>query len=112
MFYLIVFWFVPEKKFSHFTIGTIWHTFLVLVGCTDSCIEAGTSSTCTCPISKTETVGGCFCNCGNGGRAGPNDYCYDNNDGRGVWSYAEAFGALQSTGHSENGKRYQFEITL
>ena len=101
------------------------HTFSFLVGCTDSCIEAGTSSTCTCPISKTETVGGCFCNCGNGGRAGPNDYCYDNNDGRGVWSYAEAFGTLQSSGGtiqssggalqssvSENGKGCQFEINL
>ena len=64
--------------------------FSFLGGCTDSCIEAGTSSTCICPISETETVGGCFCDCGfEGGRAGPNDYCYDNDDGQGIWSYAE-----------------------
>jgi len=58
-------------------------------GCTWACVAAGTSSTCRCPISETETVGRCYCDCGDGGRAGPGDYCYDNDDGQGVWSYAE-----------------------
>ena len=61
----------------------------ILGGCTWACVAAGTSSTCRCPISETETVGRCYCDCGDGGRAGPGDYCYDNDDGQGVWSYAE-----------------------
>lgn len=64
--------------------------FSFLAGCTDSCIAAGTSSTCICPISYDDPVGGCFCDCGlEGGRAGPNDYCYDNREGQGIWSHAE-----------------------